>query len=327
MPFLDSSSYRAPLGFGNGHVQTVYPALFRRVEPVTIHRERIELADGDFLDLDWSSTPGESSGKRLAILSHGLEASSGQSYVQGMAAALVRRGWDVLAWNFRGCSGEPNRLLRSYHSGSSDDLRTVLDHCLSRCRHEQIALVGFSLGGNVTLKLLGEWGDAVDSRVTGAVAFSVPCDLASSAEKMAGFSQGIYMRRFLKDLRKKIRQKQAAFPESVDLEGLDRIKTFREFDGRYTASMNGFADAEDYWERCSSRNVLKGIRIPALLVNASDDPFRGPACFPRAEAEASDHFYFERPRNGGHIGFVPRDRSGEYWSEIRAAAFLDGEGL
>jgi predicted alpha/beta-fold hydrolase len=316
MPTVSPSGYRPPFGFGNGHLQSIYPALFRRVETITTRRERIDTPDGDFLDLDWS--PRQHG--RLAIISHGLEGSSSQPYIQGMARALQRRGWDSLAWNFRSCSGEPNRRPYSYHSGATGDLQVLLDHVEG---YEKIALVGFSLGGNITLKYLGDCGANIDSRITRAVAFSVPCDLESSAEKMAGFAQRFYMKRFLKCLRMKIRQKIAAHPDKVKDEGLDAMRTFREFDEKYTAPLNGFADAEDYWARCSSKPVLGKIRISTLLVNARNDPFLPAACHPRAEAVASEHFFFENPASGGHVGFV--QRGGEYWSETRAAEFLEND--
>lgn len=323
VPFIASSSYRAPLGFASGHVQSIYPALFRRVPRVTGRRERIETPDGDFLDLDWSASAATGHGRSLAVLSHGLEGDTSQPYMQGMAAALQRRGWDILAWNLRGCSGEPNRLARSYHSGATEDLQTVLDHVFATERYARVALVGFSLGGNLTLKYLGDAGGNADPRLCGAVAFSVPCDLASSAAKLAGFSQRIYMRRFLTCLKTKIRQKIEAHPGEVNAEGLDSMRTFHDIDDRFTAPLHGFASAEDYWERCSSVRVVGEIRIPTLLVNALDDPFLGAECYPRAEADASDRFFFESPGKGGHVGFVPRNRAGEYWSESRAAAFLN----
>ncbi|MEM7145226.1 MAG: alpha/beta fold hydrolase [Verrucomicrobiota bacterium] len=321
MPLVPVSSYRAPFGFGNGHVQTVYPALFRRVDVMTGRRERLELADGDFLDLDWGEVEGDRKG--LVVISHGLEGDSRQAYVQGMARAMEGRGWDVLAWNFRGCSGEPNRLARSYHSGVTEDLDAVLRHVWAETCYERVALIGFSLGGNVVLKYLGEVGGGVDERICGAVTFSVPCDLASSAECLAAWGQRVYMRRFLSRLTGKIRGKMISHPGEVKDAGLDAMGNFYDFDGAYTAPLHGFAGAEDYWERCSSRRVLGDIRVPTLLVNAADDPFLGERCYPVEEAEASDWFWFEGPQRGGHVGFVPRDRGGVYWSEIRAGEFLD----
>jgi len=291
------------------------------VENVTVRRERIDLPDGDFLDLDWGAP--EENSDRLVVISHGLEGSSFQPYVQGMAAALMRRGWNVLAWSFRGCSGEPNRLPRSYHSGANDDLRAVLDHASGLKKFQQIALIGFSLGGNITLKHLGESGAQLDPNICGAVAFSVPCDLASSAAQMAKFSQRIYMRRFMKCLRMKTRQKIEAFPDTVKDHGLDEMRTFQEFDEKYTAPLHGFGGADEYWRLCSSKPTLGKISVPTLLVNALDDPFLTPQCHPKEAAEASDCFFLETPKDGGHVGFVPEKGREEYWSEERAGEFLE----
>lgn len=316
MPWSEST-YRAPPGFSNGHVQTIFPALFRHVRPVTKRRETLTTPDGDLLGLAWNT---EARSKRLAVLSHGLEGSALDTYVQGMARAFLRRGWDVLAWNFRGCGGTPNRRLRSYHSGSSDDLALVVNHAART--HPIIALIGFSLGGNVTLKYLGE--PHVHPAVSGAAAFSVPCDLASSALRLEHPANRLYMARFLVALRAKIRAKMIQFPGALRDEGLAAMRTFRQFDGAYTAPIHGFADAEDYWRRASSRTFLPAIRVPTLLVNALDDPFLPPPCFPRAEAEANAALVLETPARGGHLGFVTFHRAGEYWSETRAATFLAG---
>ena len=300
-----------------GHLQTILPAILRRVPLVTRRRERIETPDGDFLDLDWSE-PGGSG--RLIIITHGLEGSSTNACVQGMAGAFVRAGWDVLAWNLRGCSGEPNRLVRSYHSGSTDDLGTVIAHAARR--FQRIGLVGFSLGGNITLKYLGDAGEGIDPIIAGAVAFSVPCDLASSSRHLESLANRIYMRHFLGGLRKKIRDKAALFPGRISEEGIGKMRTFREFDGAYTAPMNGFLSAEDYWARASSRPVLGKIRVSALLVNARNDPFLPEECFPDEVAAHSRFFRLESPRHGGHVGFFALNRHGEFWSESRAVAFF-----
>lgn len=313
MPLV-RSSYRAPAFLRGGHLQTIYPALFRRVRKVTNRRERLELPDGDFLDLDWDSEGRD----RLVILSHGLEADSSAPYIQGMAAALKSRGWDVLAWNYRGCSGESNRLLPFYHSGASHDLHEVVSHALAAHPASRIDLVGFSLGGNMTLKYLGE--REVPARVHRAVAFSVPCDLASSSVRLASRSNRIYMDRFLRSLRDKLVEKQPRFPAQIDLNGISRIRNFKQFDDRFTAPLHGFRDAEDYWERASSRPFLGRITVPALLVNAANDPFLGSGCFPREEARASETFHLEVPEDGGHVGFLSAER--DYWSERRALEFL-----
>ncbi len=300
-----------------GHLQTILPAILRRVPIVTRIRERIETPDGDFLDLDWSDPSGSGN---LAIITHGLEGNSTNACIQGMAGAFVRAGWDVLAWNLRGCSGEPNRLMRSYHSGSTDDLGTVIAHAARG--YQRIGLVGFSLGGNITLKYLGDAGAGIDPVIAGAVTFSVPCDLASSSLHLESPANRIYMRHFLGGLRKKIREKALMFPGRISEEGIGKMQTFREFDGAYTAPMNGFLSAEDYWQKASSRPVLEQIGVPALLVNARNDPFLPKECFPEEAAARSRFFRLESPRHGGHVGFFAPGRHGEFWSESRAVAFF-----
>ncbi len=318
MPLLNSR-YRPPWYLRSAHVQTVYPTLHRTVRmdnpPV---RERIDTPDGDFLDLDrFYRGCG-----RVAVLSHGLEGNSRRAYMLGMARALLRRRWDVVAWNYRGCSGEPNQRPRFYHSGATDDLDTVVQHVLRGGLYQRLALVGFSLGGNLTLKYLGEGGTRLDGRVGRSVVFSVPCDLASSAMRMARWHNRLYMRRFLRMLREKIRAKNALFPEITD-DGYETIRDFRAFDDRYTAPLHGFADARDYWLRCSSRPLLARITVPTLLVNALDDPFLAADCFPMEEATANPQLFMETPRWGGHVGFIAWNGENEYWSETRAADFLE----
>lgn len=323
MPVLDESDYRPTFVFWNGHVQTVYPTLFRPAPPARPEAERIATPDGDVLDLDWHRGEGACP-PRLAVITHGLEGSARKKYVAGMAGALTARGWDVLAWNFRGCGNGPNRLLRYYHSGDTDDLHTVLIHGLGRRDYAAAALVGFSVGGNQVLKYLGEDPDRVPTEVGGAVVFSVPCDLAGCARVMAKPSNRLYMEYFLRSLRAKACHKNALFGDVLDLTGLDAMTTFDEFDERITAPLNGFAGAADYYRRASSRPHLAAIRVPTLLVSAADDPFLSPSCYPREAAAASDSLFLEVPRSGGHVGFVERNAENRYWSERRAARFLDG---
>lgn len=318
MALILNSTYRAPSWLPGGHLQTIYPALFRRISPVAGRAERLELADGDFIDLEWLGQGGQ----RLAILSHGLEADMRTGYIQGMANALLHRGWDVLHWNFRGCGGMPNRLLRMYHSGATEDLHEVILHALAHHLARSVDLIGFSLGGNLTLKYLGERAAKLPPRLRGAVAFSVPCDLACSSRQLSLPSNRVYMERFLVALRAKILAKKQMFPDQLDVTGIDRIRTFQEFDDRYTAPIHGFRDAEDYWARSSCRPYLPHISLPTLLISAANDPFLGPGCHPREEAEGSDFFHFESPAAGGHVGFPTLTNGGEYWSETRAAEFL-----
>ncbi len=309
--------YRPPLALRSGHLQTVLPTLFRRVDGVTYRRERLELSDGDFLDLDWTGRP---EGARVAVVAHGLEGSSDRAYVRGMARELDRRGWTVCAWNLRGCSGEPNRLLRTYHSGATDDLGAVVDHVLAGGAPE-VAVVGFSMGGNLTLKWLGEQGEAVDPRVVAGAGVSVPVDLASSSETMEAWSRRIYMLRFMRSLSGKVAEKAGRFPDAPGLESVRRARTFRDFDGAFTAPVHGFASADDYWARASALPFLPSVRVPTLLVNALDDPFLGASCYPREAARANPALTLLTPAHGGHVGFVRR--GGTFWSEEVVGRFLD----
>ena len=318
MPLVDPSTERPPRWLPGGHLQTIVPSLLRRTLRVTTERERVELDDGDFLDLDWRREGRD----KLVILSHGLEGSSSAVYIQAMAKTLWQEGWDVLAWNCRSCSGELNRLARFYHSGVSDDLEQVLQHALAVHPAGQVDLVGFSLGGNLTLKLLGELGVRAPSRLHRAVAFSVPCDLASSSRRMESWlSRRLYMPRFIRPLLEKVAAKRAHHPEIPEVHPQRRLETFQQFDDHYTAPLHGFRDAADYWERCSSRPWLSQIELPTLLVQAANDPFLAEACYPYREARESEALFLEVPRGGGHLGFgSPWDERN--WAESRVLEFL-----
>jgi uncharacterized protein len=317
MPILPSK-HKSPFYLFNGHIQTIVPSLFRQVDGVTYHRERLITPDDDFIDVDWSRVKSKS----LAILSHGLEGDSHRPYIMGMVKVLNERGVDALAWNYRSCSGEPNKLLRSYHLGASDDLDFVIRHALDTGRYESVYLIGFSAGGNISLKYLGEEPAQVPSEVKRASVFSVPIDLKSSAKRISK----IYTRRFLKTLGQKLEQKREMYPDSLDLSDYSLFWSFPEFDDKYTAPLHGFKNAEDYYKRVSSKQFLRNIQIPTLLVNAKNDPFLTRACFPVEEAQRNPYFYLEAPEDGGHVGFTEDFRNNIYYSEARAVRFLlDGE--
>jgi predicted alpha/beta-fold hydrolase len=320
VPVVDNSTYNCPRFLSNGHLQTCIPSLFRKVAGVGYQRERITTPDGDFLDLDWA----KANSNRLAIIAHGLEGDSRRPYVLGMVRALAKRGWDAVAWNARGCSGEPNRVLRFTHSGATEDLQTVVSHVTSSAKYLELALIGFSLGGNLSLKYAGERGHELDPRIKAAVAFSVPCDLQSGSLQLAKPINRWYMRRFLFTLHEKIRALMKLMPGKIDDVGFAKLKTFKDFDDRYTAPIHGFADAEDYWRKCSCKPYLKNIRIPTLVINARNDPFLAPECFPIEEANAHPKLHLEMPASGGHVGFMGSNQEGEYWSESRAVPFLEG---
>ncbi len=318
MPIVSNSTYKAPLFFRNCHVQTVFPSIFRKVEGVVYQRERISTPDEDFLDLDWSKVDS----RRLGIVLHGLEGDSGRSYIKGMVKALNRIGWDALALNFRGCSEEPNKRSRMYHSGETTDIDLVIKTAMSLGRYDTIALIGFSLGGNVILKYLGESGKHIPPQIKAAVTISVPCDLEACSDKLEQVSNRGYSLRFLKMLRKKLLRKSEIYPDAIDVSALKQVKTLREFDESFTAPLHGFRNAQDYYRRSSSRQFLRNISIPTLLISSLDDPFLAPQCFPYQIAKDHDFLFLEAPFHGGHVGFVSFNQNGEYWSENRATQFI-----
>ena len=288
----------------------------RKVLAVSYERRRLELSDGDFLDLDWSTC----GGARVAVLCHGLEGNSGRPYMKGMVRAFNAAGWDAVAMNFRGCSGQTNRLARSYHSGATEDLRAVLEAVLA-AGYAEIVLVGFSLGGNLILKYLGEDPAAVLPQVRAAVTISVPVDLAETSRLLTLPRNRVYHFRFLRRLAKKIRAKAALTATGLDPSPLARVRTLIDFDDVFTAPLHGFADAADYYRRNSSRQWLGQIRVPTLLLTAQNDPLLGPRCYPRDQARISQHFSLAVTAWGGHVGFrLPGPR---YYSEIQAVEFAE----
>lgn len=309
-------NYSPPILLFNGHLETIYPALARKVNLQAYQRERITTPDDDFLDLDWltQGSPG------LVIISHGLEGNTQRAYVKGMARALYRNGFDVLAWNYRGCSGEINRQLRFYHSGATDDLDVVVQHALQK-GYSSINLIGFSLGGNLTLKYLGEERNR-PVILRKAVVFSVPLDLHTSCIKISRPSNWIYSKRFLISLKEKVRLKSKQIT-GLDVTWLSKIKTLYEFDDHFTGPIHGFNNALDYYKKCSSITVIDKLKIPTLLINALNDPFLSATCFP---AELLKHHPYVRylfPEKGGHVGFTEFGAKGLYWSERQAIAFLN----
>jgi len=308
------SKYSPPFFLFNAHLETIYPALLRRVSITPYTRERIETPDKDFLDLDWLKQQSE----ELVIISHGLEGNTGRPYVKGMAKAFFEKGYDVLAWNFRGCSDEMNRQLRFYHSGATDDLETVIDHVQRKKQYTAIYCIGFSLGGNLTLKFLGE--KERPAVIKKAILFSVPLHLHSSCEKISLPSNRIYATRFLKSLKNKIMLKSSMMP-GLNTKDLARIKTIMDFDNEYTAPLHGYKDAADYYTKCSAINFLSGIKIPTMVINTKNDPFLSKECFP-AEYLNSVPVTLEIPLRGGHVGFAQINKNGLYWSEQRALDWI-----
>ncbi|MDF3933044.1 hydrolase [Pseudomonas citronellolis] len=290
------------------HLQTLYGSLLRKAPALQRERERLWLEDGDFIDLDWHGPHNARTPLVLAI--HGLTGSSDSHYIRGLQVAVQARGWASVALNWRGCSGEPNRLARGYHSGVSEDLAAVIEHLRSIRPLAPLYAVGYSLGGNVLLKYLGERGS--DSPLRGAVAVSVPFRLDRCADRIGiGFSR-VYQAHFMRELTAYVRNKQRAFGERGSLDGLaalerlgplDGMRTFWDFDGKVTAPLHGFADAHDYYRRASSRYYLGGIHTPTLIIHSSDDPFIDAGSIP-PPGELSASTELQLLERGGHVGFV-----------------------
>ncbi|NKI31431.1 YheT family hydrolase [Croceivirga thetidis] len=316
MPLVPSN-YRPPFPFRNGHFSTIYSGVFRKVNGLTQTRERLHLPDGDFLDLDWSESVLPT--KKLVILLHGLEGDAQRHYITGSAKRLNLKNYDACAVNFRGCSGEPNLLYRSYHSGATEDLIAVITHVLETKAYDSIYLKGYSLGGNLIMKYLGE-GNEIPKEIKAAVTVSVPCDLKDACDQLLQSKNVLYSARFKKHLLGKLRLKQKQFPERITEEKIKGIVTLKDFDDAYTATAHGYKDAYDYYEKCSCQQFLMSINIPSLILNAKNDSFLGSKCYPYHEAEYNPKLHLEVPAFGGHVGFWGKKNIS--YSESRALEFF-----
>lgn len=318
MPLLPKPIFKPPFWQFNGHLQTIAPSLFRKIKFDYHRRERLELPDGDFVDLDWHFVSPQR--KKLVIITHGLEGDSRRHYVLGMAKIFTAHGFDALGWNCRSCSGELNRLIRFYHHGDAGDLRLVTDHAVNM-GYEEIVLVGFSMGGSLSLRSVAEFPEQVPEQVKKVVAFSVPCDLPSSVDTLSQPHNKLYNKRFLRKLGEKIRAKEKLFPGQISSEGYKSITHFHDFDDRYTAPLHGFSNAQDFYARASVKPFLKNIRVPTLIVQALNDTFLSPESICYDEVAANEHLFLETPDMGGHCGFVIRGSSVS-WAEQRAILFV-----
>ncbi len=324
---MSTSSFTPATGLRNPHLQTLWGPLWRKSLPLAHQRERLWLADGDFLDLDWGGP--HRADAPLVLVLHGLTGSSSSHYVLGLQHALQAQGWASVAVNWRGCSGEPNLLARSYHSGASEDLAEVIDHLRAQRPSAPLYAVGYSLGGNVLLKHLGEAGSA--SQLQGAVAVSVPFRLDQCADRIGlGFSR-VYQRHFIREMISYVKTKERDFLHRGHHEGLEALsrlgpltnmRTFWDFDGRITAPLNGFSDAHDYYKRSSSRYYLGENRTPTLIIQSSDDPFVFRHSLPEA-SELAHTTTLELHSHGGHVGFVDGSlRQPGYYLERRIPEWL-----
>jgi len=297
---MTASDYRAPWWLPGRHLQTVYPYLFLRPAPPAYRRERVDLPDGDFVDLDWVDASPDSP---VLVLFHGLEGSSKSPYAAAILGAAASRGWRGAVPHWRGCSGEPNRLARAYHSGDYGELESILAAIRSRVGTARLLAIGISLGGNVLLHWLGREPEKSRAWLKAAASVSAPIDLVASGTALDRGLNRLYARNFLKTLVPRALEKLQRFPGLYDEEKLRRVTTIHDFDDLVTAPLHGFRDVMDYWRRASSKPWLKEITLPTLILNAMNDPFVPGASLPGPK-EVSAAVTLAQPAGGGHVGFV-----------------------
>jgi hypothetical protein len=313
--------YRAPAWLPGGHAQTIWPILRKGALPA-YHRERWDTPDGDFIDVDWLDAAQETDAP-LVVLFHGLEGSSASHYAGALMSALVQRGWDGAVPHFRGCSGEPNRLPRAYHSGDADEIDWILRRMRAQFPQRQIVAAGVSLGGNALLKWAGEQEDAAHDVVQAIAAACAPLDLTAAGQALQqGFSLA-YAKHFLVSLKAHSELKLKQFPDVFDGARMRAAKTLYDFDDAVTAPLHGFRDAGDYWRRASSKPWLGGVRVPALVLNALNDPFMPHHALP-TQREVAASVALEFPAAGGHVGFVSGAFPGHLdWLPQRLLGFFE----
>lgn len=316
MPIVNPSLYRPfPLYLWNKHMETLVPSLLARVNDVAYDRERLELADGDFLDLDWL----RKGNQRLVILSAGMEGNSERHYIKRTAKYFFEKGWDVLAWNYRGCSGELNRLPKFYSYADTNDFRTVINRAAATGGYSKIALIGFSMGGCLVTKYLGEQ-TAPHPNVKASVSFSVSCNLLDSMKETEKRKNLVYSRYFINKLKEKL-QSKALLHESIKNIPLDKIILFDDYLRYYNIPFHGFNDAADFYTQSSCEQSIPSIKVPSLMINALNDPLLGKQCYPYEAAQANSNFYLETPKTGGHLGFSLLHTKNS-WMEIRGYEFI-----
>lgn len=298
------------------HLQTVVPSFFNSVKNLQFKSERLELVDGDFLDLHWS----KHGHRRLLIACHGLEGNATRHYIKRSAQYFIKRDWDYLAWDYRSCSEEMNRLPKMYAYGDIGDLVQVVDHALCSGDYDQIVLLGFSMGGCLVNKYLGTT-KKMDARILGGISASVSCDLLDSVDHVENNYYGFYNRVFVGQLKAKLKKKAQYFDEFKDAP-LHEIKSFSDFHQYYSIPYHQFDSLEDYYWQSSCQNFFDGINKPSLIINALNDPILGDKCYPREVANEHDYLHLETPDAGGHLGFSLLGKS-HSWMEERAEKFIN----
>jgi uncharacterized protein len=318
-----AAPYSAPFWLPTGHLQTIYAGAVASAPTVDYRRERWELPDGDFVDVDWADNAATSQTAPVVALFHGLEGSSQSNYARALMHATLAKGWRGVVIHFRGCSGEPNRLPRVYYAGDTDEIQGLLSRLRTHVPEAPIYAVGVSLGANALLKWLGESSESAKRTISKAVAVSAPIDLAASANALdTGLNRILYTPRFVDSMRPKALSLSARFPGLLDDKKIKAAKTIHDIDNAVTAVLYGAKDAEDYYAKNASKPWLKGINLPTLILNAKNDPFLPAETLP-STSEVSASVHLEYPETGGHVGFT----SSNDWLPTRILDFFTDASL
>jgi predicted alpha/beta-fold hydrolase len=316
------ATHRSPWWLPEGHSQTIVPSRLLALPRVAYRRERWDTPDGDFLDVDFALPEPAAAPAPVLVLFHGLEGDSQSHYARLMMAAAAGRGWRGLVVHFRGCSGEPNRLGRAYHSGDTAEIDWVLRRVAQRWAAAPRHAVGISLGGNVLARWAGEQGEAACALLRAAAAVSAPLDLEAGGRALGRGANRLYTRMFLNTLRPKALAKAQRFPGLVDAQRIAASRSLYEFDDAYTAPVHRYAGVLDYWRRASAKPLLRAVRLPLLLLNARNDPFVPAASLPGAH-EVAPAVTLEQPEHGGHVGFYgPAGPRGPWYLSWRVFEFF-----
>ncbi len=315
---FNSPIINSPKWLYTKHLQTIVPNLYRKVEGVQYTRERIETWDDDFLDLDWSKI----GSKKLVIISHGFEGSSDRVYAKGLTKIMNANNFDVCVWNYRGCSGEDNRQPFGYHSGKTDDLDWVIQHITQQNKYDEYFLIGVSMGGNLTMKYLGEEKWTSTKKITSAVAVSVPVHYETSFQHLCKGWNQMYERRFTMQVKEKVQKKQLLFPDAMDYKNILSAKNLWEFTERCTVPLHGFKSIDDYNKKVQATTYIKSLKTSILLINADNDPLLTKECYPTQLAKKSKYFHLEIPIGGGHVGFCEDIKAEHNWLEKRVVNYF-----
>jgi len=320
VPILENTFNPKNRLFRNAHINTIYASLVRWIPKVKFKRERIENSEGDFLDLDWKKV----GSKKLILILAGLEGKSTSLYSRAAVRYFNEKDWDAVCMNYRGCSGEPNRLLRGYHMGATDDVKFTVDHIIDSYDYDEIILLGYSLGGNLALKYIGEESDNLPIQLKGSVSFSVPMDIKKSNERLNKWYNWHFIKWFMLTLNYKANQKKRQFPKELkNYKGLFMSGNFVYFDTHFTAPANGFKSVNEYWESSSCKPYLEHIKVPSLIIASNDDTFISNNCYPKADAVANPNLFLEITNYGGHCGFIRNFFEKHWWMEERAFQFIE----